>query len=144
MNKERIERRENKRVFFAMEENVEVILKAGKKLSKSFPGTLLTLSTGGFSLSAAKNRRKHIQEGDVILVAKLPLPGGGEAISEVEAEVKHILSFENMEGITIGCELRQLPGLMRERIERFIDNRIKSESQALLEKERSGMEFTVP
>jgi c-di-GMP-binding flagellar brake protein YcgR len=144
MNIDRIERRENKRVFFAAEENVGVILKPDKKLAKSFPGILLTLSTGGFSMAVPRNRKKSIREGEAVMIAKLHLPGSNAAITGIEAEVKHILFFENMDRITVGCELKNLPAFIREQIEVFIDKRIEMESEQRMDKERSEREFTVP
>jgi c-di-GMP-binding flagellar brake protein YcgR len=144
MNIERIERRENKRVFFAVEENVGVILKPSRKLAKSFPGNLLTLSTGGFSIAIPKNRKKSVREGEIVMMAKLRLPGSNAVISGVEAEVKHILFFEKMDRITIGCELKNLPAFIKQQIEAFIDKRIAMESEKRVDKERSEREFTVP
>ena len=144
MNIERIERRENKRVFFAVEENVGLMVKLARKMGKSFPGILLTLSTGGFSIAADKKRKKNVQEGDVMMIARLHLPGSSAAITGIEAEVKHILYFEKMDRITIGCELKKMPDRIKEQIEAFIDKRIQSESDALQEKERSDREFSVP
>ena len=144
MNIERIERRENKRAFFAVEDNVRAVVKPARKLAKSFPGTLLTLSTGGLSIAAARNKKKSIREGDVIVIARLHLPGRGAPITGIEAEVKHILSFEKMDRITIGCELKNLPDPIRKQIETFIDRRLELESKKLIDKERSEREFTVP
>jgi c-di-GMP-binding flagellar brake protein YcgR len=135
MDLEGQERRESKRVFFDLEDNVSVTLSPAMSSIKAIPGTLLSLSAGGLSIAAAKNQRKNIREGDILVVANLQLPDTYEAIARIEVEVKYIMFYKKSDRITIGCIFKRASGLVTQQIEGFINKRVEVETE---EEEESG------
>lgn len=135
MDLEAQERRESKRVFFDLEDNIDVTLSPAMSSIKAIPGTLLSLSTGGLSIAAAKNQRKNIREGDILVVANLLLPDTIEAITRIEVEVKYIIFYKKSDRITIGCVFNRPSGLVTQQIEEFINKRVDTETE---EEEESG------
>ena len=135
MDVETQERRESKRVFFSLEDDIRVNLNLPMSSIKAIPGILLSLSTGGLSIAASKSKRKNIREGDAILVSNLQLPDTYEEITGIEVEVKHIIYYKKFDRFTIGCEINKIPSQARDQIERFIDQRVVIESE---EEEETG------
>lgn len=135
MNLEGQERRESKRVFFDLEDSISVMLSPAMSSIKAIPGTLLSLSTGGLSIAAAKNQRKNIQEGDILVVSNLQLPDTYETIPRIEVEVKYIIFYKKSNRISIGCVFKRDSTLVMQQIERFINKRVEVEIE---EEEESG------
>lgn len=129
MSQDGLERRESKRVFFAQEDRVDVILNPAREPNKEIEGTLLSISAGGLSIAAAKNQKKNIREGDEFWVSQLRLPGAYDAIASIEVEVKYIIYYKKSERITIGCEFLKVSGIVKEQIEEFIEKRVVVESE---------------
>jgi c-di-GMP-binding flagellar brake protein YcgR len=135
MDQEGQERRESKRVFFDLDDNIGVTLSPAMSSIKEIPGTLLSLSSGGLSIAAAKNQRKNIREGDILVVANLQLPDTIEAIARIELEVKYIIFYKKSDRITIGCVFKRPAGLVIQQIEEFINKRVEVETE---EEEENG------
>jgi c-di-GMP-binding flagellar brake protein YcgR len=129
MDVEGQERRESKRVFFALEDNIGITLSPAMSSIKAIPGTLLSISTGGISIAAAKNQRKNIREGDILVVTNLQLSDTYETIARIEVEVKYIIFYKKFDRITIGCVYKRISGLVNEQIERYINKRVKVETE---------------
>jgi c-di-GMP-binding flagellar brake protein YcgR len=129
MDLEAQERRESKRVFFDLEDNVDITLSPAMSSIKVIPGTLLSISTGGISIAAAKNQRKNIREGDILVIANLLLPGINETIARIEVEVKYIIFYKKSDRITIGCVFKKNSGLVAQKLEGFINKRIELETE---------------
>lgn len=135
MDLEGQERRESKRVFFDLEDNIGVTLSPAMSSIKAIPGTLLSLSSGGLSIAADKNQRKNIREGDTLVIANLKLPDTPDVIARIDVEVKYIIFYKKSERITIGCVFRKSSGLVTQQIEKFINERVELEIE---EEEESG------
>lgn len=135
MDLEGQERRETKRVFFDLEDNINITLSPAMSSIKAIPGTLLSLSTGGLSIAAAKNLRKNIREGDILVVTNLHLPDTVEAIARIEVEVRYIIFYKKSDRITIGCIFKRVSGLVTQQIENFVNKRVEVETE---EEEESG------
>lgn len=135
MDLEGQERRESKRVFFDLEDNIGVTLSPAMSSIKAIPGILLSLSSGGLSIAADKNQRKNIREGDTLVIANLKLPDTYETIARIDVEVKYIIFYKKSDRITIGCVFRKPSGLVVQQIEKFINERVELETE---EEEESG------
>jgi c-di-GMP-binding flagellar brake protein YcgR len=135
MDLEGQERRESKRVFFDLEDNIGVTLSPAMSSIKSIPGVLLSLSSGGISIAAAKNQRKNIKEGDILVVTDLQLPDTIEDIARIEVEVKYIIFYKKSDRITIGCGFKRPSGLVTQQIEAYINKRVEMETE---EEEENG------
>ena len=135
MDLEGQERRESKRVFFDLEDNIGVTISPAMSSIKAIPGTLLSLSTGGLSVAVAKNQRKNIREGDILVIANLQLPDTIAAIARMEVEIKYIIFYKKSDRITIGCVFKKISGLVTQQIEEFINKRVEVETE---EEEDSG------
>jgi c-di-GMP-binding flagellar brake protein YcgR len=129
MDPEGQERRESNRVFFDLEDNIGVVLSPAMSSIKAIPGTLLSLSSGGLSIAAAKNQRKNIREGDILVVANLQLPDSHETIARIEVEVKYIIFYKKSDRITVGCLFKRLSGLVTQQIEEYINKRVEMETE---------------
>ena len=139
MDPEGPERRESKRVFFDLEDNIGITLSPAMSSIKAIPGTLLSLSSGGLSIAAAKNQRKNIREGDILVIANLLLPDTHEPIARIEVEVKYIIFYKKSDRITIGCVFKRPSGLVTQQIEGYINKRVEMET----EEEEDPGEITV-
>jgi len=128
MNIEVQERRESKRVFFDLEDNISVTLSPAMSSIKAIPGILLSLSVGGLSVAADKNQKKNIREGDTLVLANLQLPDNDQAIARLEVEVKYIIFYKKSERITIGCVFKKPSGVVTKQIQEFIDKRVELET----------------
>ena len=128
MNIEVQERRESKRVFFDLEDNISVTLSPAMSSIKAIPGILLSLSVGGLSVAADKNQKKNIREGDTLVLANLQLPDNDPAIARLEVEVKYIIFYKKSERITIGCVFKRPSGVVTKQIQEFIDKRVELET----------------
>ncbi len=128
MNIEVQERRESKRVFFDLEDNIGVTLSPAMSSIKAIPGILLSLSIGGLSVAADKNQKKNIREGDTLVLANLQLPDNDPAIARLEVEVKYIIFYKKSERITIGCVFKRPSGVVTKQIQEFIDKRVELET----------------
>jgi c-di-GMP-binding flagellar brake protein YcgR len=128
MDIEAQERRESKRVFFDLEDNIGVMLSPAMSSIKAIPGTLLSLSVGGLSVAADKNQKKNIREGDTLVLANLQLPDNNQAIARLEVEVKYIIFYKKSERITIGCIFKKPSGVVTKQIQEFIDKRVELET----------------
>lgn len=135
MDLEGQERRESKRVFFDLEDNIGVTLSPAMSSIKAIPGILLSLSSGGLSIAAAKNQRKNIKEGDILVVGNLQLPEKIEAIARIEVEVKYIIFYKKSDRITIGCVFNRPSGLVTQQIDEYINKRVEMETE---EEEENG------
>ena len=133
MNSEQKERRKNERVFFSLDENRDITVNSLGK-SKTARATLLSISAGGLSFSAAKEENKHIAEGDTLTISTLPLPGLHEAIARIEAEVKYIFFYKDYDQMSIGCEFKEISAAVKEKIEAFINERLEREREEESEK----------
>lgn len=121
------EKRENERVFFTLEENIGVTVDLFGK-GKTIPAALLSISSGGLSIAATKKEKKNIQEGDMLIVSRLHLPGLHEAIARIEVEVKHILFYKDFDRMSIGCAFTNLPDLIKIKIEEFVNERLETQT----------------
>jgi c-di-GMP-binding flagellar brake protein YcgR len=120
MKPETKERRENERVVFTMEENIDVtVSRLGK--DETTPAALLSVSTGGLSFAVAKKEKKRIREGDKLIVSRIHLPGVHEAIARIEVEVKHIVFYKDLDRMAVGCEFENISDLVKKKIEEFIN-----------------------
>ena len=128
MNIEVQERRESKRVFFDLEDNIGVTLSPAMSSIKAIPGILLSLSIGGLSVAADKNQKKNIREGDTLVLANLQLPDNDPAIARLEVEVKYIIFYKKSDRITIGCVFKRPSGVVTKQIQEFIDKRVELET----------------
>lgn len=121
------EKRENERVFFTLEENIGITVELFGK-DKTIPATLLSISSGGLSIAATKKEKKNIQEGDILIVSRLHLPGLHEAIARIEVEVKHILLYRDFDRMSIGCAFINIPDLIKKKIEEFVFERLETQT----------------
>jgi len=127
MKPETKERRENERVVFTMEENIDVtVSRLGK--DETTPAALLSVSTGGLSFAVAKKEKKRIREGDTLIVSRIHLPGVHEAIARIEVEVKHIVFYKDLDRMAVGCEFKNISDLVEKKIEEFINKYVELET----------------
>ena len=128
MKPETKERRENERVIFTMEENIDVtVSRLGK--DETTPAALLSISTGGLSFAVAKKEKKHIREGDKLVVSRIHLPGVHEAIARIEVEVKHIVFYKDLDRMAVGCEFKNISDLVKKKIEEFMSKYVELETR---------------
>lgn len=135
MDPEGQDRRGSQRVFFDLEDNIDVMLSPAMSSIKAIPGTLLSISCGGLSIAAAKNQRKNIREGDLLVIANLQLSDNHEPIGRLEVEVKYIMFYKKFDRITVGCIFKRPSDLVTQQIEEYIIRRVEMETE---EEEENG------
>jgi hypothetical protein len=131
------ERREFKRVFFDLNDNVGITLSPVMSSIKAIPGVLLSISPGGISIAAAKNQKKNFREGDMLVISNLILPNTPIAIPRIEVEVKYVIFYKKSERITIGCVFKKTSNQVTQQIEGFINMRVGMDQEE--EEESDGI-----
>jgi c-di-GMP-binding flagellar brake protein YcgR len=140
---EGLDRRESKRVFFTLEENIGVVLFPPDNPKKPFEVNLLSLSTGGISFAANKKQRKNIQEGDRLMISRIGLPAFKDAETGIEIEILYIMQYKDYDVSSVGCKFLGLTGLDKEKIEKYVEQRLVLVEEDFLGVEEDSQGFDV-
>lgn len=125
MTDKMFDKRENKRAFFTLDDNLGITVIPRAERAVSFPGILLSVSMGGLSFFAARQKMAGVQEGDRLAITGIdaPLPLG--TLPEVEVAVKYILDYPIDVRVVLGCEFIQVSEEERQRIEAYVNERLQ-------------------
>ncbi|MCI0470699.1 MAG: PilZ domain-containing protein [Candidatus Aminicenantes bacterium] len=125
MNTTTKEKRENKRAFFTLEDNITAAIETQKKPFKKVPVTLLSISARGISFLIARQKISGIEDGDRLTVSGIDAPHPLGFIDTAEAEIKYILDFEVNIRVAIGCEFIKISEIDVEKIENYVAYRLR-------------------
>jgi hypothetical protein len=125
-SEERIEKRKNARVFFTLEEDVNAVVSAHGDTTQAIPVTLLSIAPGGFSFMGNRYKLPEMNEGDRLILSDVETPGPLGPIERLEGVVKYILDFQHNVRLSIGCEFLRNPELPVQKIEEYIQYRLKN------------------
>jgi len=119
------ERREYKRVFFTLEDNVTSVIQLKDQDGDLIQVTLLSISRGGVSFVGSRAKTQGLKEGDKITLRDIKAPEPLGTIDSVESEIKYILDFDNDIRIGFGCEFTDIPQWLLARITKYVDDRLE-------------------
>lgn len=125
MNEERIEKRERARVFFTLEEDITATVSSHENTVQSIPVTILSLSSGGLSFLGNRYKLPGIAERERLTLTALNFPQPLGTIDNINVVVVYILDFQHNVRLSLGCEFVDIPGSLAEKIEEFVQFRLK-------------------
>ncbi len=125
MRKKIKEKRESKRAFFTLENNITAEIQTQKEPLKTIPVTLLSISTGGISFISARQKISGVREGDRLIIRTIQTPEPLGYIDEVEAEVRYILDLEINIRVAFGCEFTKIPNSNEAKIKEYVEYRLR-------------------
>ena len=131
MTAKKIEKRANRRAFFTLEDHIGTNILSNSSNGKSnqdraVPVTLLSISVGGLSVTARRYNFPSIKAGDRLTFTEIQTPQPLGTIDRVEAVVKYVVSDETSIRMALGCEFEKIPDSFKEKIDEFVDGRLKS------------------
>lgn len=128
-NEERIEKRERARIFFTLEEGVTATISSASSHgtdAQSIPITILSLSSGGLSFLGNRYKLPGITEGEQLMLTSVNFPQPLGTIENLRIVVIYILDFHHNVRLSFGCEFKEIPGSLAEKIEEFVQFRLKN------------------
>jgi c-di-GMP-binding flagellar brake protein YcgR len=125
-NEERIEKRERARVFFTLEEGVTATVSSQGTVAQSIPITILSLSSGGLSFLGNRYKLPGIAEGEQLTLTAVNFPQPLGTVENLRIVVIYILDFHHNVRLSFGCEFQEVPGSLAEKIEEFVQFRLKN------------------
>ena len=122
MGDEKKEKREGKRIFFSVEDEVKGTFTFAGFQRGALTGAIVNLSESGVGLILRKDETtKKLGKGDYLILNQLNGIKGLEFVSDIKTEIKWILDSPTLKFIGCGCEFHEVPESMREAIQTFID-----------------------
>jgi len=125
-NEERTEKRERARIFFTLEEGITATVSSQGTAAQSIPITILSLSSGGLSFLGNRYKLPGIAEGEQLTLTSINFPQPLGTIDSVRIVVIYILDFHHNVRLSFGCEFQEIPGSLAEKIEEFVQFRLKN------------------
>lgn len=125
MNKKVHEKRESKRAFFTLENNIAVTIETKREPVKVVPATLLSISAGGISFITARQKISGIREGDSLIITGIQTPEPLGHIDRVEAEIRYILDLEINIRVALGCEFTKISNTYVTKIKDYVEYRLR-------------------
>ncbi len=125
-NEESIEKRECARIFFTLEEGVTATVSNHGTVVQSVPITILSLSSGGLSFLGNRYKLPGIAEGEQLTLTSVNFPQPLGTIDSIRMAVIYILDFHHNVRLSFGCEFQEIPGSLAEKIEEFVQFRLKN------------------
>jgi len=125
MSKKVQEKRESKRAFFTLENNIALKIETRREPLKVVPATLLSISAGGLSFITARQKISGIKEGDSLLITGIQTPEPLGNIDKIEAEIRYILDLEINVRVALGCEFTKIAGIYINKIKEYVEYRLR-------------------
>ncbi len=125
MSEDKVEKRESKRAFFTLEDNIRVTIQTHVESPVSLTVTLLSISAGGLSFFGPSPKLANIKKGDRLTVTDIKTPPPLGPIAAVEVEVKYIHNYEANLLILFGCVFTKASDALRNKIQNFVEYRLE-------------------
>jgi len=125
---ENVEKRNSRRAFFTLDDNISTNVfsssNGGSNDGKPFSVTLLSISVGGLSVTARRQKFSSVKPGDRLIFTDIQTPQPLGTIEKVEAVVKYVVADDHSIRMALGCEFDTIPELYKEKIDFFINERL--------------------
>lgn len=126
MNKKMKEKRESKRAFFTLEDNITAAVEVHQDSSTGpVQVVILSISAGGLSFVGARQKISGIKEGDRLTLKGIEAPEPLGRIDSFEAEVKYILDHDINIRVAFGCEFTKISDSYVRKIREYVDFRYR-------------------
>ena len=119
------DKRESKRAFFTLENNIAATLATKKEPVKVAPVTLLSISAGGISFITARQKIPGVKEGDSLIITGIQTPEPLGHIDWVEAEIRYILDLEINIRNALVCEFTNISNIYVNKIKDYVEYRLR-------------------
>ena len=124
MSESREERRESKRTFFTLKNDISATIQTYAESPVSISVTIIGVSAGGFSFSCSREKVLDIiKEGDLLTVTDIKTPQPLGPIASLEVEVKYVLDYEAEKRMLFGCTFTKVSDALRNKIQSFVEFR---------------------
>lgn len=131
--KETANKRRSRRAFFTLDDNIGLYLTVKPEYeeldefeaSEIASGTLLSISTGGVSITGSRYKIPFLKEGDRLILTSIQTPPPLGTINRLDVEIKYIVTDDFSVRIVLGCEFMEISSALSTRIEEFVSLRMK-------------------
>jgi hypothetical protein len=118
------ERRESKRAFFTLKENISATIQTHVDSPVSLPVILISISTGGLGFFCPREKVLDImKEGDQLTITDIKTPEPLGPIASLGVEIKYIMDYEANERMGFGCNFTKISDALRNKIQSFVEYR---------------------
>lgn len=124
MSREIEEKREFKRAFFTVKEDIVATIQTLREPSTSFNVNILSISAGGLSFFGPRREVIDIKEDDRLTVTDLKTPKPLGPIATAEVMVKYIKTFQGNDRIILGCVFTKMSDALRNKVQNFVESRL--------------------
>lgn len=117
-----IDKRRHPRVYFTLEDGIFTSLTFPEKNDEPITTNMLSLSEGGISFIFDKESVGSIFEGEKIEIVNVIKPLNLTFLNNIQTEVKHVVTSNELNHLVCGCEFLDLKSEMREKIKSIVEN----------------------
>jgi len=116
------EKRKHPRIYFTLEDGIFTALGFPEKSNESITTNMLSLSEGGVSFIFNKENVANIYPGEKIKIKKVIKPESLSFLTDVETEVKHIVTDNELNHIVCGCQFLDLKSELKNKIQSIVES----------------------
>ncbi len=116
------EKRKHSRIYFTLEDGIFTALDFPEKSNENVTTNMLSLSEGGVSFIFNKENVANIFPGEKIKIKKVIKPESLSFLTDVETEVKHIVTDNELNHIVCGCQFLDLKSELRNKIQSIVES----------------------
>jgi c-di-GMP-binding flagellar brake protein YcgR len=116
------EKRKHPRIYFTLEDGIFTALDFPEKSNESVTTNMLSLSEGGVSFIFNKENVANIFPGEKIKIKKVIKPESLSFLTDVETEVKHIVTDNELNHIVCGCQFLDLKKELKNKIQSIVES----------------------
>jgi c-di-GMP-binding flagellar brake protein YcgR len=124
MKKKTKEKRQSKRAFFTLEDNIAATIESQKEPFKVIPVSILSISSGGISFITARQKIVGIKESEPLIITGIQAPEPLGYIDKIEVEIRHILDLEVNVRVAVGCEFTNISDTYVTKIKDYVEYRL--------------------
>lgn len=117
------ERRNHRRAFFLLENNVPVVLTSPRDPDNKIRGNLLSISQGGFGFVAKKHDLDSLAVCDHVVVDTIHLPEPVGTLKNTRAEIRYFVNPDTFARVAVGCMFLGLPETEKIKIQELVDEK---------------------
>ena len=85
------------------------------------PSNIVNISEGGLQFILRKSVSEGLKEGDILNLTRIKGRSDLEFRDSIQMEIRWILALNYFEHIGIGCQFKEPPESLKERIKKFIE-----------------------
>lgn len=117
-----IEKRRHLRIYFTLEDGIFAKLGFPENKRSELTTNMLSLSEGGISFIFNKDNVGTVLEGEKILIKNILKPENLTFLNNVQTEVRHVVTSNEMNHLICGCQFLDLKNEIKLQIKELVEN----------------------